>query len=77
MHKHWKEFDFGDFIEGAFGARGSGFWPPKGPQGRPHRRRQSMFESGDLKLVILRLLREQPRHGYDIIKALEERMAGC
>ncbi|HWA15346.1 MAG TPA: PadR family transcriptional regulator [Gemmatimonadales bacterium] len=36
-----------------------------------------MFESGELRLVILKLLKEQPRHGYDIIKALEERMAGC
>jgi DNA-binding PadR family transcriptional regulator len=36
-----------------------------------------MFEAGELRLVILRLLKERPRHGYDIIKALEERMAGC
>jgi len=32
--------------------------------------------SGDLHLVILTLLAEQPRHGYDIIKALEERSKG-
>ena len=36
-----------------------------------------MFEAGELRLVILRLLKEQPRHGYDVMKALEERMAGC
>jgi DNA-binding PadR family transcriptional regulator len=35
-----------------------------------------MFEQGDLKLVILRLLDEKPRHGYEIIKALEERTGG-
>lgn len=35
-----------------------------------------MFEQGDLKLVILRLLEEKPRHGYDIIKELEERSGG-
>ena len=35
-----------------------------------------MFEQGDLKYVILRLLEEKPRHGYEIIKALEERMGG-
>jgi DNA-binding PadR family transcriptional regulator len=34
------------------------------------------FEQGDLKLVILRLLDEKPRHGYDIIKELEERSGG-
>src|SRR5581483_8453046 len=32
--------------------------------------------SGDLQLVILALLAEQPRHGYDIIKELEERSKG-
>jgi len=30
-----------------------------------------------MKYVILRLLKEKPRHGYEIIKALEERMGGC
>lgn len=41
------------------------------------RRRRHVFESGEVKFVILRLLREKPRHGYDVIKALEERLAGC
>ncbi|HUX34723.1 MAG TPA: PadR family transcriptional regulator [Gemmatimonadaceae bacterium] len=36
-----------------------------------------MFEQGDLKFVILQLLDEKPRHGYDIIKALEERSNGA
>lgn len=35
-----------------------------------------MFEQGDLKFVILRLLDEKPRHGYEIIKELEERSGG-
>lgn len=35
-----------------------------------------MFEHGDLKLVILGLLEEKPRHGYEIIKELEERSGG-
>jgi len=35
-----------------------------------------MFEQGDLKYVILQLLEEKPRHGYEIIKALEERFGG-
>ena len=30
-----------------------------------------------MRLVILRLVREKPRHGYEIIKALEERLHGC
>ena len=36
-----------------------------------------MFEAGEVKYVILRLLQEKPRHGYEIIKALEEKLAGC
>ena len=35
-----------------------------------------MFEQGDLRLVILQLLEEKPRHGYEIIKELEERSGG-
>jgi DNA-binding PadR family transcriptional regulator len=35
-----------------------------------------MFEQGDLKYVILRLLEEKPRHGYEIIKELESRFGG-
>jgi DNA-binding PadR family transcriptional regulator len=50
------------------------FWGAKGPRrGRAGR----MFEQGDLKLVILRLLEEKPRHGYEIIKELETRSAGA
>jgi DNA-binding PadR family transcriptional regulator len=35
-----------------------------------------MFDSGDLRLVIVALVAEKPRHGYEIIKALEERVGG-
>jgi DNA-binding PadR family transcriptional regulator len=35
-----------------------------------------MFEHGDLKFVILSLLEDKPRHGYDIIKAIEEKSGG-
>jgi DNA-binding PadR family transcriptional regulator len=56
-----------------FGPR---WWTGGGP-GRGGRRRTQMFESGEVKFVILRLLREKPRHGYEVIKALEEQMSGC
>ena len=36
-----------------------------------------MFEQGDLKYVILRLLDEKPRHGYEVIKELEDRFGGA
>jgi DNA-binding PadR family transcriptional regulator len=35
-----------------------------------------MFESGHLRLMILDLIGETPRHGYDVIKALEARCGG-
>ena len=35
-----------------------------------------MLASGDLRLVALYLIEQQPRHGYDLIKAVEERSAG-
>src|SRR3979409_2501724 len=59
--------------------------PPDWPFGRFGRRwgfggfgaGERMFGRGDLKYVILELLKDQPRHGYDIIRALEERMRGA
>ena len=35
------------------------------------------FAHGDLRLVILHLIAEKPRHGYEIIKAIEERVGGA
>ncbi|MES1198903.1 MAG: PadR family transcriptional regulator [Pseudomonadota bacterium] len=36
-----------------------------------------LFEQGDLRLVILKLFEEQPRHGYELIKEIEERLGGA
>ena len=35
-----------------------------------------MLAHGDLRLIALALIDEQPRHGYDIIKVFEEKTAG-
>jgi DNA-binding PadR family transcriptional regulator len=35
-----------------------------------------MLASGDLQLLVLALLVEKPRHGYDVIKAFEEHSSG-
>ncbi len=35
-----------------------------------------MLASGDLRLVALYLIEQQPRHGYDLIKAIEEKSHG-
>jgi DNA-binding PadR family transcriptional regulator len=47
-----------------------------GPHFYKYEKRSRLFEKGDLKYVILELLREKPRHGYEIIRALEERFQG-
>jgi DNA-binding PadR family transcriptional regulator len=55
---------------------GFGGWGPAGSHGRWRGRAARLFEQGDLKYVILRLLEEKPRHGYEIIKELESRFGG-
>jgi len=79
-----EDWPFGQFFAGGFGPRFWAFGGPGGPggpggrqeHGRRHRWRKQIFESGEVKYVILRLLKEKPRHGYEIIKALEEKMGG-
>jgi DNA-binding PadR family transcriptional regulator len=41
------------------------------------RRFGRFFDHGDLRMVVLALLAEQPRHGYDLMKELEERTGGA
>src|SRR5215213_3453238 len=55
------QFDFGDGPEGFGGRRG---------------RRGRMFESGELRLVLLKLIADEPRHGYDLIRAIEDLTGG-
>jgi DNA-binding PadR family transcriptional regulator len=43
---------------------------------RHGRRPGRMFDHGELRLVVLALLSERPRHGYEIIKEIEDRVAG-
>lgn len=35
-----------------------------------------MFDSGAMRYVVLQLISEKPRHGYDVIKELETRAGG-
>lgn len=51
-------------------------------RGRHHRggRRPKLgrfFAHGDLRFLILKLIAEKPRHGYELIKAIEEQVAGA
>ena len=80
-------FDFPDglFAMG-FGPRGGwgkgwgkgwGGWDSDwGGSGSGRRGRRRMFEPGELRLVLLKLISDQPRHGYDLIRAIEEMTHG-
>jgi DNA-binding PadR family transcriptional regulator len=63
-HGNWGPFHFD--IDGS---EGQG-------RGRRGRRSRRMFESGELRLVLLKLIADQPRHGYDLIRAIEELTGG-
>jgi len=43
---------------------------------RGGRRGSRLFDYGELRLLSLTLIAEQPRHGYELIKIIEERMSG-
>jgi DNA-binding PadR family transcriptional regulator len=45
-------------------------------EGRGGRRRR-VFDSGELQLVLLKLIADQPRHGYELIRAIEELTGGA
>lgn len=61
------------------GWRGS--WGPfdfdVGEEGGRGRRRGRMFEGGEMRLLLLRLIADEPRHGYDLIRAIEELTGGA
>jgi DNA-binding PadR family transcriptional regulator len=59
---HWGPFHF-DFDEEMGG-------------GRRGRRSRRMFEGGELRLVLLKLIADEPRHGYDCIRAIEDMTGG-
>ena len=56
---------------------GPGEWWMRGGPGWGRRQRHQWFEAGDMKYVILKLLKEKPMHGYEVMKALEEQTHGC
>lgn len=66
-------FPFGEDPEAAMrfhfsGGGGRGGWGG-GPGGR---RRRRMFNAEEFQLILLKLIADEPRHGYAIIKAMEE-----
>ena len=85
MHNH----GFGDHWSHRFAGRGKSFGygpggfyfdfgdgPGSSSGGRRWRERKRMFEGGELRLVLLKLIADQPRHGYELIRAIEEMTGG-
>ncbi len=66
-HGGWRHHRHG-FGGGRHGMRGDG--------GGDMIRAGRMLAQGDLRLLALALIAEQPRHGYEIIKVLEEKTSG-
>ena len=68
-HGSWKRgpfevrWDLGEELHGRGGGRGG--------------RRRRMFDGDELRLVLLKLIADQPRHGYDLIRDVEERTGGA
>lgn len=59
-----------------WGHHGRGF----GGRGRGERRpggRGRMFDGGELRLVLLKLIADEPRHGYDLIRKIESLTGGA
>jgi DNA-binding PadR family transcriptional regulator len=71
------------FGPGRMGRHGFGGWGGEdrgrggghGDHGGHGRRR--LFDSGELRLVLLKLIADAPRHGYELIRAIEELTGGA
>jgi len=72
-HRHRGHLEDPDTLEGrGFGRPGDrrhGLFSRERRGGRP-------FDYGELRLLALAMIAEQPRHGYELMKAIEERMGG-
>jgi len=64
--RHWRRGFGGGFFGGGRHGMGGGDMVRAG----------RMLAQGDLRLIALALIAEQPRHGYEIIKLLEDKTAG-
>jgi DNA-binding PadR family transcriptional regulator len=88
MHSHRRgpgpgKEDIEHFVRHTIGRRlragmaGAFAFGGEGPGGGNTFRARRMLGDGDLRLIALSLIAESPRHGYDIIKALEEKSRGA
>ena len=68
------------FARGPFGKGGHGAFGGEGPGGSSDRgrggRRRRLFDQIELQTLLLALIAEQPRHGYDLIREIESLSGG-
>lgn len=79
MHRHF--FSHRDrherFGRHPFGGHFGGDHHEHRGRGRGGPRIGRFLEHGDLRFIVLALIADQPRHGYELIKALEDRTGGA
>lgn len=73
-HHHFGPRRGGGERGGMRGGRFSFGWEFDGEEGG---RRRRVFDGGELRLVLLKLIGDEPRHGYDLIRAIEELTGGA
>ena len=77
MHGHPHDHDDRRHARGGmFGGRFGGRHDHHHGHGGGRSRIGRFFDHGDLRYVLLGLIAEHPRHGYELIKAIEERFGG-
>nr|WP_079638602.1 PadR family transcriptional regulator [Sphingopyxis flava] len=70
MHRGGRGHGLGHGFGRGFGGRHGDDTGGRGP-------RRRMFDSGELRLVLLKLIADEPRHGYDLIRRIEELTGGA
>src|SRR5579871_5739675 len=73
MHRHHHGHDESE--RGRWGGFGGGRHGGFGEGGEDLMHARRMLAQGDLRLLALALIAEAPRHGYEIIKLIEEKTA--
>lgn len=75
--RHWQG-RYDAYAAGRYGSHGRGGHGGRGHHhGEESGRRSRVFDGGELRLVLLKLIADQPRHGYDLIRAIAELTGGA
>src|SRR5439155_17142014 len=72
FHRHQRDCGERRHARGPFGFGGRHSGERHGHGGRGGR----IFDHGDLRYVLLQLISEKPCHGYELIKAIEDKLGG-